>query len=210
MVALALSVGVAPVLRHFGGCFPVFATKIWGEHIPYELFLFLNPLFVLLTLPYCSRAQCSDFDAMIIGSVICSLSLIPLTVTSAMLPCALTFVLYTVGENFWCPRYVRWVLLNEKKHYLFALLMPKYFGRVIAGITASSLLPTFLPMDLPKSAYRPTRLWGAICLMSLWTPLMLVCVKACRAENSVWSKMAARFSQKSRQTRQQKLMSLFV
>ena len=139
LLFVVLLVGVRFIFRHLDATFPKYMVRQFDRRTPFGTYLALNPLLVIVLLPFISAftPRVSAFRMILGGSLISAVSAFALAASPTPRGAIAFVALLSIGEAVWSPRLYEYSTMIAPKGregtYMALASAPNFAARLTVG-----------------------------------------------------------------------------
>ena len=180
LLFVVLLVGVRFIFRHLDATFPKYMVRQFDRRTPFGTYLALNPLLVIVLLPFISAftPRVSAFRMILGGSLISAVSAFALAASPTPRGAIAFVALLSIGEAVWSPRLYEYSTMIAPKGregtYMALASAPNFAARLTVGGLSGALLTAYCPDETHCDGQR---LWLTIGLMTISSPILMLLLR---------------------------------
>eukprot|EP00747_Dinoflagellata_sp_TGD_P186985 gnl/TRDRNA2_/TRDRNA2_44409_c0_seq1.p1 gnl/TRDRNA2_/TRDRNA2_44409_c0~~gnl/TRDRNA2_/TRDRNA2_44409_c0_seq1.p1 ORF type:complete len:486 (+),score=61.19 gnl/TRDRNA2_/TRDRNA2_44409_c0_seq1:115-1572(+) len=153
VVLVVIFIGVRSVFRHLDATFPKYFLRSFGPDSPFEMFLLVNPLCILLFTPVMThgiaKARLSYPNIFLIGATLSGFSPFFLAIETSYAMCFAFVLVLSLGESIWAPKLYEYSIaiapIGREAAYSAISTMPMFLATALIGGFSGHVLETHCP-----------------------------------------------------------------
>lgn len=172
-------IGVRFAFFSMDATFPKYFSRVEGVNAPYELVIALNPILILILVPWfaymADQQQWSVERCLVIGASISGMSPFILAASQHAAASVIWVVVLSIGEAIWGPKLYEYSVKvapeGSEGAYLALASAPIFFSKLLAGGISGHLLQAYCPSF---GATDCRFMWFVIGLITFASPMVIL------------------------------------